>query len=311
MKVLFTEFLRLAQNFHGGTARFLLELIRNADACNYSRAKALGVEPSIKFTVHPNTIVIEVNDDGFTAEDVWAICRIGERTETKPNSYHYLDEKGIWFKSVFMMVSKVHIQSGPFSFSFKHGPGDHGMGMITPTWEPSNIVLEGPLTRITLTLLDSLDFHDLLSTLVGVPPTLLLFLKNLGNIIIVSHAQLGKNEQVMEPSAGPGPCTSYCCVIRRSIGGAAVGVSVGGIGDIKSCLNQYRIARKSIYNLPTSGQRTYNNAEVILAFPVVVADGVEQPGPAPEQFSAYLPIRHYGFPVRAPDGCIDQRVDFE
>jgi hypothetical protein len=270
-----------------------VELIQNADGCNYSRAKALGVEPYIKFTVHPNTIVIDFNRDGFTVEDIRAFCRIGECSEAKPNYYHYLGEKGVWFKSVFMVASKVHIQSGPFSFSFKYGPGDQGMGMITPIWEPPKIVLEEPLTRITLTLLDSLDLHDLLSALVGVPPTLLLFLNNLGKIIIVS-----RNDEDAQLGAG-----AYCCGIGRSIGRAQVAVSVAGVfGDVKSCLNEYRIARKSIYNLPTDGQRTYNNAEVILAFPVIVVNGEDQPAVAPEQFSAYLPIRHYGFPVRAPDG---------
>jgi HSP90 family molecular chaperone len=103
-------------------------LIQNAEDNNYSRAEALGVEPYIKFTIRPDTISIDCNEDGFTPENVRAICRIGESTKIRANAQYYIGEKGIGFKSVFMVASKVHIQSGPFSFSFEHEPGNNGMG---------------------------------------------------------------------------------------------------------------------------------------------------------------------------------------
>jgi hypothetical protein len=88
-----------------------------------------------------------------------------------------------------MVASKVHIQSGPFSFFFEHEPGNNGMGMITPVWESSDITLDEPLTRITLTLLESLDLDDLLLQFDDFPHTLLLFLNKMGKIIIDEDVQ--------------------------------------------------------------------------------------------------------------------------
>jgi len=164
-------------------------LIQNADDNNYTRARAIGAEPYIKFTIRPNTIVIDCNEDGFTPENTQAICRIGESTKVRANAQYYIGEKGIGFKSVFMVASKVHIQSGPFSFSFEHEPGNNGMGMITPIWEPTEDILNGPLTRITLSLLESLDLNDLLSQFDDLPHTLLLFLNKIGKIIIDEDVQ--------------------------------------------------------------------------------------------------------------------------
>jgi HSP90 family molecular chaperone len=73
----------------------------------------MGVDPYIKFKIRQNTIVIEYNEDGFTPEDVKAICRIGESTKTQDDSLYYIGKNGFGFKSVFLVASKVHIQSGP------------------------------------------------------------------------------------------------------------------------------------------------------------------------------------------------------
>jgi hypothetical protein len=92
--------------------------------------------------------------------------------------------KGHQIKSVFMVASKVHIQSGSFSFFFEHQPGARGMGLVTPVWEPAKEALPDPLTRITLTLLDKLDYPELLSQFDALPDTFLLFLKKIGEITI-------------------------------------------------------------------------------------------------------------------------------
>jgi hypothetical protein len=63
------------------------------------------------------------------------------------------------------------------------------MGMITPLWESSDITLDEPLTRITLTLLESLDLDDLLLQFDDFPHTLLLFLNKMGKIIIDEDVQ--------------------------------------------------------------------------------------------------------------------------
>jgi hypothetical protein len=132
-------------------------LIQNAEDNNYRRAISSGTKPYIKFTIYRNKIVIDSNEDGFTTENVVAICKVGQSTKKTSGAQQYIGEKGIGFKSVFMVASKVHIQSGPFSFFFEHQPGARGMGLVTPVWEPAKVALQDPLTRITLTFLDKLD----------------------------------------------------------------------------------------------------------------------------------------------------------
>jgi hypothetical protein len=191
---------RLATNLYKSNARFLFELIQNAEDNSYSRAKAAGAEPYIKFTIRPNRITIDTNEDGFTTDNVRAICKIGESTKLRTGSQYYIGEKGIGFKSVFMVASKVHIQSPPWSFSFKHKEGESGMGMVTPEWEPYDALLEEPLTRITLTLIDSVDLGDLLSQFDDLPSTVLLFLNKLGKIIIDEDVQ--ENQDIHDDSDG-------------------------------------------------------------------------------------------------------------
>ncbi|KAE9363005.1 hypothetical protein N431DRAFT_475187 [Stipitochalara longipes BDJ] len=152
-----------------GRAQFAVELIRNADDNRYTRAALANAVPYIRFDIHPGEIVVETNEDGFTAADVNAICQIGH---------------SIGFKYVFAVSSKVYINSGLFSFFFKHEPGDPGLGMITPVYCEHEEILKESLTRIKLTLLERLDREDLENQFHHLPGTILLFLENLQSITI-------------------------------------------------------------------------------------------------------------------------------
>lgn len=141
---------RLAKNLYSSSARFVFELIQNADDNCYSKAKSRSAVPFVSFRVYPRRIVLECNEDGFTHENLVAICSIGKSSKT--GAQGYTGEKGIGFKSVFMVAWKVHIQSGQFSFYFEHKMGDSGMGITTPVWQDTKERLPSPLTRITLFL---------------------------------------------------------------------------------------------------------------------------------------------------------------
>ncbi|KAF8857981.1 hypothetical protein BDZ45DRAFT_743799 [Acephala macrosclerotiorum] len=149
----------LAINLYKSQARFVFELIQNAEDNDYRRATSSGAEPYIKFTVYPNKIVIHSNEDGFNAENVVAICNVGQSTKKRAGAQQYIGEKGIGFKSA-------------------------RMGLVTPVWEPAKVALPDPLTRMTLTLLDKLDYPELLSQFDTLPDTFLLFLNKLGAITI-------------------------------------------------------------------------------------------------------------------------------
>ncbi|RBR21220.1 hypothetical protein FVER53590_29018 [Fusarium verticillioides] len=56
-------------NIYGSGARFVFELLQNADDKNDP--------PFISFQIHPKHIVVECNEDGFTSLDLKAICSVG------------------------------------------------------------------------------------------------------------------------------------------------------------------------------------------------------------------------------------------
>lgn len=144
----------LAKNLYYKDVRFIFELLQNADDNSFERAKANGQEPYIAFGVYDDQIIVDCNEDGFDERNLRAICSVGK--SSKLGRQGYIGEKGIGFKSVFKVAWKVHIKSGAFSFCFKHRPGDSGMGMISPEWQPTNDTPEG-ITRMIFTLHDQGD----------------------------------------------------------------------------------------------------------------------------------------------------------
>ena len=133
--------------------------------------------------IAPDKIVIDSNEDGFSKENVNAICKV--RTSTKKGIRGYIGEKGIGFKSVFTSASKVHVQSGPFAFYFNFGgEGDDGMGMVTPFNGVRENLPSDVRTRFTLTLKDDTEFDNLVKEFTDLPDTLLLFLTTLKRLQI-------------------------------------------------------------------------------------------------------------------------------
>jgi hypothetical protein len=203
-----------------------------------------------------------------------------------------------------MVASKVHIQSGPFSFSFAHEPGDNGMRMIVPKWEPSGVSLAPPLTRITLTLRDSVKIPESLGEFDNCPQTLLLFVKKLRRIIFEEHLP-EKWVQTL----------TYSCEIDRILGRRKVNEFIDTPDPLvnSSTSREYHIACKSV---PLVDEQDGNDeAVVILAFLVKAARttaGREYHGDTQShQFSAYLPIREVGFPVSLTRRLFDQVIDYE
>lgn len=162
-------------------------------------------------------IVIDSNEDGFLEENVNAICKIS--TSTKNEVRGYIGEKGIGFKSVFKVASRVHVQSGPFSFSFNHGGGDdeNGMGMVTPSNDIYEDLPGDVRTRFTLTLKDDPGFERLVKEFADLPDTLLLFLITLKRLKISvngsDEVSETNYEYKYEESSGKGLLT------RKPVGG--------------------------------------------------------------------------------------------
>jgi hypothetical protein len=119
----------LVKDLYKSKARFVFELIQNAEDNHYKNAAISHAEPYIQFSLYPDKIVVENNEDGFTVANVESICKVGGSTKTRTDSLSYIGEKGIGFKFVFMVASKAYIQSGPFSFFFEHPSGSDSSGM--------------------------------------------------------------------------------------------------------------------------------------------------------------------------------------
>jgi hypothetical protein len=289
-----TDSSRLAKNLYTSQARFVFELLQNADDNQYTK----GQDPFIVFRVYPDRIVIECNEDGFTQQNLTAICDVGKSSKTR--SQGYIGEKGIGFKSVFMAAWRVHIQSGDFSFDFIHRKTDSGMGMITPIWqERRDPALPFELTRITLYLHDQSDpaerdrdrqiinqqFREL-------QDTLLLFLRKLRKIEVSFH-----DEERHQTSGTIYTLSrienSDTAVIERTCTDTAQNRK--RIYHIVKYVAR-RLARSENRDLSEAEEvsRSFETSEIVLAFPVT-EDSV--PIIEPQEVFAFLPVRRMGFNV--------------
>ncbi|KAN0093560.1 hypothetical protein V8E51_016744 [Hyaloscypha variabilis] len=277
----------LVKDLYKSKARFVFELIQNAEDNHYKNAAISHAEPYIQFSLYPDKIVVENNEDGFTVANVESICKVGGSTKTRTDSLSYIGEKGIGFKSVFMVASKAYIQSGPFSFFFEHpsGSDSSGMGMISPMCYNPDKTLNHPGTKITLILPDDIDQGELEKHFFDdLPDTLLLFLKKLRRISINKY----------DATATLSRHTTYTCD-RDDLNGRVKltkATQTGG-NPPETTLTRYFTTKRQLSNLPDDEHREYNTAEVLLAFPV---DEKDVPVIMKQDIYDYFPIGTSGFP---------------
>jgi hypothetical protein len=259
-----------------------MELIQNAED-SFSRDSALFVIPFITFNVHKTKIVVESNEKGFTDDDVKAICSIGE--SSKKTIGGYIGEKGIGFKSVFKVASRVHIQSGPFSFSFNNGLDD-GLGMVTPIPEAYKELSQNPLTRMTIALKKEYQvFESLVKQFEDLPDTLLLFLKRLKKLTYVFHDEEGGTRTISYGYQYNGETSKIATLTKTTTS------SEGTTQDVKS---HYWIVSRTVDNLSKDVARKTNSSEIVLAFPLTAAN---VPLVQTQEVYSFLPIRPVGFKV--------------
>ncbi|KAI0502924.1 hypothetical protein F5B22DRAFT_652616 [Xylaria bambusicola] len=178
----------LTKNLENGNAcfsSFVFDLLRNADDNNFSKARSHSDIPTMTFKASPSCITIDCNEDGFTPENLVALCGIGQ--SSRPGTGPYFGNEGLGFKSVFMVSYKVHIQSESYSFSlnYKLGQSESGMGMITPTWEDFQDRPPSGITRTKLFLHPETRFSSILQQFEEIQAAHLLFLRNIRRISII------------------------------------------------------------------------------------------------------------------------------
>ncbi|KAF5665414.1 hypothetical protein FCIRC_10567 [Fusarium circinatum] len=284
----------LAKQIYSSGARFVFELLQNAEDNIFEQAHKAKALPFVSFKIYPSKIIVECNEDGFKEPHLQAICAVGR--STKSAAHGYIGAKGIGFKSVFIAASRVHIQSGNFSFEFRHRRTDPGLGMIRPIWVSPVEAIPSPLTRTTLYIHDQGDPDELqhLKRIISMQfddlqETCLLFLRKLEQISLEFYNENGELER-----------SKYFRKHKIDDYRVSLETTSGARGDETTQSQIYHITREIATNLARSDNRELpdtkeakndsSKAEVVLAFPMT---GSSEPLIAQknQDLFAFLPLR--------------------
>ncbi|VVA21672.1 PREDICTED: LOW QUALITY PROTEIN [Prunus dulcis] len=137
----------LSAELYAKDVHFLMELIQNAEDNEYSE----GVDPSLEFVITsrditgtgaPATLLVFNNEKGFSPKNIESICSIGRSTKKGNRKRGYIGEKGIGFKSVFLITAQPYIFSNGYQIRFSEEPCMHcNLGYIVPEWVEENPTL--------------------------------------------------------------------------------------------------------------------------------------------------------------------------
>ncbi|XP_062118267.1 uncharacterized protein LOC133831877 [Humulus lupulus] len=130
----------LSAELYTKDVHFLMELIQNAEDNEYEQS----VEPTLEFiltkediteTGAPATLLIFNNEVGFSRKNMDSLCSIGRSTKKGKRQQGFIGEKGIGFKSVFLVSQQPHVFSNGYQVRFREEPNpDCGIGYIVPDW---------------------------------------------------------------------------------------------------------------------------------------------------------------------------------
>ncbi|XP_074278422.1 uncharacterized protein LOC141602012 [Silene latifolia] len=130
----------LSAELYSKDVHFLMELIQNAEDNEYLE----GVEPSLEFLITsrditgtgaPATLLIFNNEKGFLRKNIESICSVGDSTKAGNRKRGYIGEKGIGFKSVFLLTANPYIFSNGYQIRFSEKPcTECDIAYIVPEW---------------------------------------------------------------------------------------------------------------------------------------------------------------------------------
>uniref|UniRef100_A0A2N9J067 Sacsin/Nov domain-containing protein n=1 Tax=Fagus sylvatica TaxID=28930 RepID=A0A2N9J067_FAGSY len=193
----------LSAELYAKDVHFFMELIQNAEDNDYLE----GVAPSLEFVITseditatgaPATLLIFNNEKGFSSKNIESICSVGRSTKKGNRKQGYIGEKGIGFKSVFLVSAQPYIFSNGYQIRFNDEPCPHcNLGYIVPEWVEENPTLSDikeiygsgttlPMTTIVLPLkLDKVN--PVKQQLSAVHPEVLLFLTKIKQLSVREH----------------------------------------------------------------------------------------------------------------------------
>lgn len=260
----------LSEDLYSKKSHFVLELVQNADDNHYEP----DVVPRLSFNIAPERLVVVNNEVGFTEGNVRAICDVGSSSKAG-KKYGYIGEKGIGFKSVFVVSDSPEVHSNGYHFRFDRKNEGNLLGYVVPQWCAAPPEAVPDHTTIVLPAAEDCEFSD--QTLAGLDAKLLLFLHKLREL---SVEQAGRR-------------ISYC---RRDVLGLSHLTTRTGT-ELSETTEELRYLRAetafSTSEVPDEKRPDIGESTVVLAFPVDEG-GAAMPDPTSEVF-AFLPIRPVGF----------------
>ncbi|XP_058103014.1 uncharacterized protein LOC131246676 isoform X2 [Magnolia sinica] len=137
----------LSAELYTKDVHFLMELIQNAEDNEY----LTGVDPSLEFVITSkditetgadSTLLLFNNERGFSEKNIDSICNVGGSTKKGKRQRGYIGEKGIGFKSVFLITSQPYIFSSGYQIRFnEEAHPDCNLGYVVPEWVDENPTL--------------------------------------------------------------------------------------------------------------------------------------------------------------------------
>ncbi|KAJ0052371.1 hypothetical protein Pint_01242 [Pistacia integerrima] len=202
----------LSAELYAKDVHFLMELIQNAEDNEYPE----GVDPSLEFvltsrditgTGAPATLLVFNNEKGFSAENMESICSAGLSTKEGNRKRGQIGEKGIGFKSVFLITARPYIFSNGYQIRFTEEPCPHcNIAYMVPEWVEEKPTLSDikqiygsasalPTTVIILPLKPD-KVKPVKEQLSSVHPELLLFLTKIKQLSVREHNENPKHNTV-------------------------------------------------------------------------------------------------------------------
>ncbi|KAK2662285.1 hypothetical protein Ddye_000859 [Dipteronia dyeriana] len=193
----------LSAELYAKDAHFLMELIQNAE----DNAYPSRVDPSLEFVITSRditctgaeaTLLMFNNEKGFSPPNINSICSVAKSTKKGNRKRGYIGEKGIGFKSVFLITSRPYIFSNGYQIRFSEDPCPYcNLGYVVPEWVAENPKLSeiqqiygsgSTLPTTTLILpLKADKVNAVKQQLSSVQPEVLLFLTKIKRLSVREH----------------------------------------------------------------------------------------------------------------------------
>lgn len=259
-----------------------MEVIQNADDNKFAECET----PTVSITIFPDHVKIECNEEGFSKENIKALCRTGRSSKTPGQGY--TGEKGIGFKSVFKIANQAHIRSYPYYFQLDQR---RELGMITPQWDKHffDDHREDHKTTIILNRIcdPSTEFSTALKKDVkAIDPVLILFLRRIERL----HLTLFESSRDNKPAISKR--------FRRVNWTPDSGIL--SLKDEDSNTTSYMYKHRLTIDFYGTENRRPDSREtdIVLAFPLTKKSGMYVPLIQNQNFAfAYLPLGDFGFKV--------------